>query len=459
MEQAKWKDRTFSLTPTSLKLLQEVGISYKIKKKTDNTSSKTKISGGELQTFNIEYNVSIVAGVVPLTEYKTMRLYLGLYGPLLLQGTLFGPANVILNNVSLESENITADGKILTGKITLSFEEYSAKSKTKAAQYKSPIKRSCFKDEPHAVEDDILKVFYNQKEITDSISVNSCIHDMYACSTADTLTLTFNDIKRLWDGWKPQKEDVISVVYGLAKTGAMFINSVEPENGLMTIRASSIPPTAKNKHNKSWENVKLLQLAKEIADRNNLSFKNYGVTDRLYSYVRQENLSDFEFLQKRCELESLAFVVYDKTLVLYSEEYLEKQSPAKTIQIEADTDFTYTDNGQKGYGKINVRNGDITGTYTSKNGLSKAKDIVISTFISGQDEANRFAQGILRQENKNLASGIFKDAIMQEFSAGSIIDLKTIGANSWNGNVFVSHLRQDYINLKTKMFFRKAEVL
>ncbi len=459
MEQAKWKDRTFSLTPTSLKLLQEVGISYKIKKKTDNTSSKTKIRGGELQTFNIEYNVSIVVGVVPLTEYKTMRSYLGLYGPLLLQGTLFGPANVILNNVSLESENITADGKILTGKITLSFEEYSAKSKTKATQYKSPIKRSCFKDEPHAVEDDILKVFYNQKEITDSISVNSCIHDMYACSTADTLTLTFNDIKRLWDGWKAQKEDVISVVYGLAKTGAMFINSVEPENGLMTIRASSIPPTAKNKHNKSWENVKLLQLAKEIADRNNLSFKNYGVTDRLYSYVRQENLSDFEFLQKRCELESLAFVVYDKTLVLYSEEYLEKQSPAKTIQIEADTDFTYTDNGQKGYGKINVRNGDITGTYTSKNGLSKAKDIVISTFISGQDEANRFAQGILRQENKNLASGIFKDAIMQEFSAGSIIDLKTIGANSWNGNVFVSHLRQDYINLKTKMFFRKAEVL
>lgn len=459
MEQAKWKDRTFSLTPTNLKLLQEVGIRYKIKKKTDNTSSKIKINGGELQTFNIEYNVSLIAGIEPLKEYKEMRSYLGLYGPLLLQGTLFGPTNVMLNNVSLESEKITTDGKILAGKITLSFEEYDTNSKTKAVQYKSPIKRSCFKDEPQAVADDILKVFYNKKEITDSISVNSCIHDMYACSTADTLTLTLNDIKRLWDGWEPQKEDEISVVYGLAKTGAMFINSVVPENGLMTIRASSIPPTAKNKHNKSWENVKLLQLAKEIANRNNLGLKSYGVTDRLYSYVRQENLSDFEFLQKRCELESLAFVVYDKTLVLYSEEYLEQQTPAKTIQIESDTDFTYTDNGQKGYGKINVRNGNITGTYISKNGLSRAKDIIISTFISGQDEANRFAQGILRQENKNLASGIFKDAIMQEFSAGSIIDLKTVGANSWNGNVFVSHLRQDYVNLKTKMFFRKAEVL
>lgn len=461
MYQAKWKDRVFAITPKNLKILQELNMSYKIKKKDDNTNSTTKI-GNELQTFNIEYNVSIIAGTDVLNEYKTIKSYLGLYAPLLVQGTLYGPNNVMLKNVSLKSEHITPEGKLLDGKITLSFEEYSINkknSKTSAMTYKSPIKRTHFEEEPKAVADGDLKIFYNSKDITDSISVNSCIHDMFACSTADTLTLKFNDIKRLWDGWQAKNEEIISVTYGIAKTGAMFINSVKPENGTMTLRASSIPPTAKNKHNKSWENVKLLQLAKEIADRNNLGFDSYGVTDRLYAYVRQENISDFEFLQKRCELESLAFIVYDKKLVLYSEEYLEKQTPAKTIQIETDTDFTYTDNAQKGYGKITVKNGDITGSYTSKNGLSRAKDMVISTYISGQDEANRFAEGILRQENKNLASGIFKDAIMREFSAGSIIDLKTVGANSWNGNIFVSHLRQDYVNLKTKMFFRKAEVM
>ena len=460
MSQAKWKDRVFGISQNTLKSLQELSASYKVKKKTDSTSSTTVIQGHELQSFSLNYEVSMTAGVNPLVEYNTMKSYLGLYGPLLLQGSLYGPDNVMLEQVGIDTNYISNDGKILSATITLSFKEYNAdkKSNTAAAKYISPVKRNHYQNEPKAIADRVLKVFYNGTDITNDISINTCIHDMFACSTADTLTLKFNDINKVWDSWKPENEDIISIVCGVAKSGAMYIDSVIPENGLMTLRASSIPPTAKTVNNKSWENVRLLQLAKEIADRHSLGFENYGVEDRLYSYVRQDNMPDFEFLQQRCELESLAFLVYDKKLILYSEEYLEKQTPVKTITVDTDKEFTYTDNAQKGYGKITVKNGDITGTYTSSNKLSKVKDIVIQTYISGQDEANRFAKGILRQENKNLATGIFKDAIMREFSAGSIMGIKTTGANSWNGNAFISHIRQDYVKSTSKVFFRKAEV-
>jgi hypothetical protein len=459
MYQAKWKDRVFSITSNTIRTLTELGTSYKVKKKTDGTSSTTVIEGHELQAFTINYEVSLVTGVNPLTEYSTMKSYLGDYGPLLLQGKLYGPNNVMLEGVELDSDSISNDGKLLSGKITLKFKEYNVSGKTTAAKYISQTKRTSFQNEPKAIADRILKVFYNGVNITDDISINSCVHDMFACSTADTLTLKFNDINKVWDSWKPQNEDLISIVCGVAKSGAMYINSVIPENGLMTLRASSIPPTAKTVNNKSWENVRLLQLAKEIAKRHGLGFESYGVDDRLYSYVRQENKPDFEFLQQRCELESLAFLVYDKKLILYSEEYLEKQAPEKTITIDTDKDFTYTNNAQKGYGKITIKNGDLTGTYTSSNKLSKVKDIVISTYMSGQDEANRFAKGILRQENKNLETGIFKDAIMREFSAGSIMGIKTTGASSWNGNAFISHIRHDYVKSTSKIFFRKAEVV
>ena len=458
MYQAKWKDRVFGISQNTLKSLQELGISYKVKKKTDNTSSTTVIDGHELQSFTLSYDVSLVAGVNPLNEYTTMKSYLGQYGPLLLNGALYGPNNVMLEGVELDSDKISNDGRLISAKITLNFKEYNAGGKATAANYISKTKREYYKNEPKAIADRILKVFYNGTDITEDISINSCIHDMFACSTADTLVLKFNDINKVWDGWKPENEDIISVACGIAKSGAMFIDSVVPENGLMTLRASSIPPTAKTVSNKSWENVRLLQLAKEIAGRHGLGFESYGVEDRLYSYVRQDNKPDFEFLQQRCELESLAFLVYDKKLVLYSEEYLEKQEPVKTITIDTDKDFTYTDNAQKGYGKITVKNGDLIGSYTSSNKLSKVKEIIISTYMSGQDEANRFAKGILRQENKNLATGVFKDAIMREFSAGSIMGIETTGAKSWNGNAFISHIRQDYVKSTSKVFFRKAEV-
>ena len=82
----------------------------------------------------------------------------------------------------------------------------------------------------------------------------------------------------------------------------------------------------------------------------------------------------------------------------------------------------------------------------------------IATNIGGQAEANRFAKGLLRQANKNLTKGIFKLPLMREFSAGSVMQIKTTGADTWNGNGFVSHIRQDYIKSTSKVFFRKAVV-
>ena len=41
MYQAKWKDKTFSITSNTIRTLTELGASYKVKKKTDGTSSIT----------------------------------------------------------------------------------------------------------------------------------------------------------------------------------------------------------------------------------------------------------------------------------------------------------------------------------------------------------------------------------------------------------------------------------
>ena len=39
MYQAKWKDRVFSITSNTIRTLTELGTNYKVKKKTDSTSS------------------------------------------------------------------------------------------------------------------------------------------------------------------------------------------------------------------------------------------------------------------------------------------------------------------------------------------------------------------------------------------------------------------------------------
>ena len=458
MIQAQWGELTFGIDKNTLRSLQNLSLNYKINKKTDNTSGKVYPNGNELQSFSFPYDVSVVTGIEPLEEYKRVKSYLGKVAPFVLQGSLFGPDYVILKNVELYSEKIMPDGRILHGTITLSFNEFSPNGKTSgvsASQYNSPIVRRYYEETPEAVEDLRLKIKYNGQDITDYVSVNTCEHDMYASSRSDTLTIRFNDTSRLWDNWNPKNEEFASIECGIAKSGDMYINTIKPENGLMTLRATSIPPTAKKSSEKSWEDVRILQLGKEIADRHGLGFESYGVENYLYSYVRQENEPDFIFLQRRCDLESLAFVVFDKKLVIYSEEWLEAQDVLKELECAENGNFEYSDNELKGYGSMTIKNGDITGFYDADNGLSRTDTRVIQTYISSKSEADRFAKGILRQENKNLKTGVINENIYRDISAGSVFNLKTVGANSWNGKVFVSHIRQDYVNSKSKIFFRK----
>ena len=457
--QCEFGDLKFNISETEYRGITELSNSYKIESVTDKTSSTKVVKKHSLQEYSISYQVSTVLGINPIEEYKRVNTQLGKIDSLLVQGTLFGADYFMLNKVSVESENISNDGILITATITLDFKEYDQQGKKyapKASKYISPIQRPYFQEGKSAVEDLILKVIYNGTDITKAISVNTCIHDMFGCSEADTLLLKFNDSNKQWDNWQPKNEEQIEVDYGIAKTGKMYVTSVVPENGLYTLRASSIPTDSDKKENKSWENVRFLQLGKEIADRHGLGFESYGVEDRLYSYVRQDNEEDFIFLQKRCDLESCAFIVYNKKLIIYSEDYLEGQEASADLELKEDADYVYTDNALKGLGSLTIKNGNITGTYKSSNGLSKTDTRIIQTYMSSSAEADRFAKGIWKQEQKKLSTGYINDDLMREFSAGSVINLVTTGADSWNGKVFVSHLRQDYVNSKSKLFFRKV---
>ena len=135
-----------------------------------------------------------------------------------------------------------------------------------------------------------MNFYYNGADIYDSVSVNYCVHEMYAEKQADTLVIRFNDTKGVWSKWQPAAGDTVRFKEGASDTGKMFIHSMKPENGLFTIRAMSMPKTGKIRKSKSWEGVRFLQLANEFAAGHGLDFKNYGCEDQLYPYIQQVSI-------------------------------------------------------------------------------------------------------------------------------------------------------------------------
>lgn len=301
-----------------------------------------------------------------------------------------------------------------------------------------------------------MQLIYEGKDIYNDISISQCIYDSYGEQRADTLKILLNDTNDLWDGWKPEKGHTIRAILGACDTGQMHVISVKPENGLMCLRANSIPGDYNDKKNKSWEFVTFKQLCTEVAKRHGLSCEFYGVEDHTYAYVNQQNHEDFVFLEERCVLEGCAFLVYDNRLVVYSESALESGTSNNELIIGNDVKFDYDDNSKDAYGTCIVKNGAITGMYSVAGATNKTLQKVLSIKISSQAEANRFAKNLLRFENKKMTCGLcYSDKYLPGYAAGTLVNLSTGGAARWNGPVIMTHVRHDMVKATTKLFFRK----
>lgn len=301
----------------------------------------------------------------------------------------------------------------------------------------------------------MIQVFYKGVDVTDNVSINQCYHDMYAEGRCDSLTMRFNDTANLWDRWLPQIDDEINVVYGAIRTGKMYVADIVPTNGLYSLKALAAPSSAFCRRYKAWQKVTLSQIAAEIASRHGLTFDNQGVDEYLYGYILQENESDFAFLHKRCILEGCAFLVYDGKLVLYTQSQMEQQSPLEAIALAPDSKYRFQDNSRIIYGSCLVERGDYSGKYIADANNPCVLLPQIAIPVGDNAEAARFARGLLREANKGAYTGYVCGQILPQYAAASMVELANDRAPSWNGAVYLTHIRNNYAEGASKIFFRK----
>lgn len=301
-----------------------------------------------------------------------------------------------------------------------------------------------------------MKLIYKDTDIYNEVSVQKCIYDSYGEQQSDTMRIVFNDGNDKWDAWHPQKGDKISASLGDCDTGEMYIINVQPTNGQMYLYASSVPGTHNDKSNKSWQNVQFMQLCEEIAQRHGLTCEFYGVKDQVYEYINQQNTKDFIFLEQRCVLEGCAFLVYDGKMIIYNESSLESESTNNKLVIPNSVRFDYKDESPNVYRRCILKNGAFLGKYEVDGTTDKTLSKVMNLKISSQAEADRYAKNLLRFANKNMTSGTCtSDTFLGGYAAGTLVELQTVGVESWDGPVIMTHVQHDLVRARTKLYFRK----
>lgn len=301
-----------------------------------------------------------------------------------------------------------------------------------------------------------MKLTYEDKDITEYIDFSKAEFTDNAGNLADSLEMVFNDPKGIWNTWKPQKNDRISISQDGLKTGTMYLDEIEQQRGTFVLRALSIPQKAKNSNTQSWETVRFLEFATEIASRYGFILETYGLENYLYERVDQYEQADFTFLSQRCLLEAYVLKITDNKVIIYNEPYIESQN-GKNIDLSLfDGNYKFVNKSYDIYSSCQLTCGNLKANYTPSNApngpILKFSDIYFSTL----DEGCRFAKNILRSKNKYEKTGMFTLKLDTELTAGSNTIITGVGIA--DGKYICEQTKHNFVD-DGKTYFKVRKIL
>lgn len=434
-----------------------------VKIEADEETGKLKVTGRELQECLVALSAEKVAGTDPRTVRDTLDAMRGQSGGIYIGGGI----NVTLSKTALENlqtsdwrkllsniVNVQRGTKVGNTQFMLTAVEMNASHMTADGTIMSAVLSLSFTESEEQAQTGGLRVYVNEKDVTESIAVASCYYDMHAEGEADSLAITFSDTKKQWDKWKPSAEgDTVRITDGAVDSGKLYIDTLKPENGKYKLQAYSTPKSAFSKKSRSFENLTLRQIAEKIAKDNRLQVRFFDVPETQFKYVQQRGQSDLAFLHQLCKQRGVSFTVYNECLNLYSEKHIEAVKASKTLSPGRNDDFTVTNDKQASWTSCELKNGTYTGT-ASDASVKTGKEYreTVQAAWENQADANATAAARLRQLNKSGKRAELVMSAQRRLAAGSVVKLE---CNGWNGNAFIYRIRHDLLKKSSRIWLRE----
>ena len=298
----------------------------------------------------------------------------------------------------------------------------------------------------------MIQLVYNGVNITNDVKISQALFEDAASGQADSVEVVFNDTQGIWSSWNPQAGDTVELACDGLSSGLCYVDDIRQQQGYCVVRGLSTPFGCKIARSRSWENVALLQVAVDMASRYGFSASSYLTLNPTYSRLDQAGQTDFSFLLELCRLESCGLKVSGGKVILYSEPDFEGKPPAKLLT--PDHFKQYPDYRRQTVGLLSgvtVQHGEISGSFSAGGpyGVKTVGDI----YVTSVGEAQRFAKGLLRDNNKGefVLTGIIE--MDPGLTAASVVQVQGFGMG--DGIYFTDHALHDFVGNTSFLRLRK----
>lgn len=283
--------------------------------------------------------------------------------------------------------------------------------------------------------------------------------------SADDLSIELEDREDLWSGdWRPEFGDTVvarleaeawfgnkvtSLRLGRFAHDKISLSGPPHRVNLQCVSAVLASGLRRRKRTRVWQGVSLKQIAKDIADRAQLSLDFNGSAGPPYKKAIQNDKSDLEFLQEQCKEAGRTMKVTEDAIVIYDEFKLDQGDAVGAIDLRLGNVVSWSFDGDDSgrYGSCHVtcfnpatgktvkaqfpRDGE-TVEGLDENG--QTLELVIN--ISDEKEAAARAKALLRNANRFATSGRITTIGDPGLVAGVVFDLK--GAGSLDGKFVIT---------------------
>lgn len=303
-----------------------------------------------------------------------------------------------------------------------------------------------------------VKLLYKGVDIYADIHVSECVYENYIINHLPKLRIVFDNSDYEFDTWSMKQNDSIRLLDDGIDTGRLYVNSIHPHNAGYELTASPLKALHINQRTtKEWKKITFRQVMEELAKRHTLQASFYGITtNQTYSYLLQNNERDFAFASRIATLEGCCIVLYNDTMIVAKERYLEG---LEASEMEIDEYLSCNITSTVPWSKCTVSDGNkIQASYQNeKANIIGGEFYSVIDLAESKVQVERYARNLLRHRNKNCYSGVLvSDELLQGYSAGSVVNIVSSDYPTAEGKAIIFRLRHDLVNGKSKVWFRKC---
>lgn len=245
-----------------------------------------------------------------------------------------------------------------------------------------------------------LKLFYNDKDITEDVDILECFMRDASGKESDCLNLKVDHANK-WFNWDVQKNDRLRVTRSGYNSGTMYLNTIVPEEGTFRIYATSARCTPFPAKWASYEKKTLAAIMSTCAGEGGMSARQSGISGGIfYEYLLRENMSTPLFLEQLVNREGAVLKCLNGNFTAIGIEYAQRLKPTHEIDLAAKLfEVKYIDRRDRSWKSVTISTPFGSGTASDAKSSGQSR-IITDITVDNNAQARRWAKGILLSHNR-----------------------------------------------------------